>query len=100
MIKKANLAHVRYDYNLSPQAEDQEIYILATKETRIIVTQDEGFKKQIKLKGAGILVIPPYLDSSQIDETLTKFISGKDPKDFLGKATKINWADRNYCFKS
>lgn len=83
------MAHVRYNYNLSPQAEDQEIYILATKDERIIITQDEGFKKQIKLKGTGILVIPPYLDSSQIDEILTKFISGKNPEDFLGKATKI-----------
>lgn len=60
------------------------------KEDRIIITQDEGFKKQIKPKGTGILVIPPYLDSSQIDEILTKFISAKDPEDFLGKTTKIN----------
>ncbi len=90
MAKKANLAHVRYNYNLSPRAEDQEIYVLATKDKRIIITQDEGFKKQIKSKGAGILVIPPYLDSHQIDEILIKFISGKDPEDFLGKTTKIN----------
>lgn len=70
LTKKANLAHVRYNYDLSPQAEDQEIYVIAAK-------------------GAGILVIPPYLDSNQIDEILTKFIAGKDPKDFIGKATKI-----------
>lgn len=89
LIKKANLAHIRYNYDFSPQAEDKEIYLLATKEKRIIITQDEGFKKQIKPKGTGILVIHPYLDSSQIDKILTKFISGKNPQDFIGKSTKI-----------
>lgn len=62
---------------------------MASQENRIIITQDEGFKKQIKPKGAGILIIPPYLDSNQIDRVLSKFISGRNPKDHKGKTTKV-----------
>ena len=86
---KANLKHIRHDYNLSPQAEDESIYVIASKEKKIIVTQDDGFRKQINKKGAGILIIPYYLTNEAIDEILCEFISGKNPDDFLGKATKI-----------
>ena len=86
---KANLKHVRHDYNLSRQAEDESIYVIASKENRIIVTQDDGFRKQVNKKGAGILIIPPYLTNEQIDGVLCDFIFGKNPDDFLGKATRI-----------
>lgn len=69
--------------------EDSQIYNLASKEDRIIITQDNDFKKWVKQKGAGALIIPPYLSSSEIDNLLVDFISGKDPEDFKGKATKI-----------
>lgn len=62
---------------------------MATIEKRIVVTQDNDFKRYKKIKSAGVLIIPPYLTTGQIDELLTDFISGKDPEDFKGKATKI-----------
>ena len=86
---KANLKHVRHDYNLSRQAEDESIYVIASKENRIIVTQDNGFRKQVNKKGAGIFIIPPYLTDDEIDDILFNFISGKNPDDFFGKAKKI-----------
>ena len=77
------------DYKLSREAEDEEIYKLATQEDRIIVTQDRRFNKQLKIHGTGIIVIPSYLTNQEIDILLTDFISDKNPEDFLGKATKI-----------
>jgi len=86
---KANIKHVRHDYNLSRQTEDKDIYIIATKEKRIIITQDDGFRKQTHRKGAGVFIIPSYLTNDEIDLIVIAFISGKNPDNFLGKATKI-----------
>ncbi len=89
LCKKANTAHTRHTYNLSAQAEDEQIYTLATAEKRIIVTQDADFKKWFKKKGAGVFMLPSYLTTSEIDSLLSNFILGKDPKDYLGKITKL-----------
>lgn len=62
---------------------------MATLDKRIIITQDNDFKKWVKPKGAGVFIIPSYLSNNQIDIKLSEFISGKDPGDFLGKSTKI-----------
>lgn len=90
LTKKANLAHARHTYNISPQAEDKDIYQLAVKENRFVVTINyEDFKKLVKKDKAGIIGIPPYLSNEQIDKILTDFISEKDPEDYKGKAIKI-----------
>ena len=89
LIRKASIKHVRLDYRLPRQTDDEDIYNLATLEDRIIVTQDKRFDKQITIKGTGIIVIPSYLTNEEIDILLSDFISGKDPKDYKGKATKI-----------
>lgn len=89
LIKKANVKHVRHDYNLPRETEDEDIYNLATRENRIIVTQDQRFGKQLKIKGTGILIIPAYLFNEEIDILLSEFISDKNPEILKGKATKI-----------
>lgn len=86
---KASIKHVRHDYSLSRQTEDKDIYVIATKENRIIITQDDGFRKQIRKKGTGVFIIPSYLTNDEIDSVIVAYISGKNPDDFLGKATKI-----------
>lgn len=86
---KANIKHVRHDYNLSRQTEDKDIYVIATKENRIIITQDDGFRKQTHRKGTGVFIIPSYLTNNEIDLVVVEFISGKNPDDFLGKAIRI-----------
>lgn len=74
---------------LSRQAEDETIYTLTTQEKRIIITQDEKFRKQIKNKGTGIIVIPSYLTNEEIGILVTLFIASKDSDSFIGKAVKI-----------
>lgn len=86
---KANLKHVRHDYSLSRQAEDKDIYQLATKERRLVITIDNDFTRLVKSKQAGILLINPYLSNKEIDRTLSDFISGKNPDDCLGKTIKV-----------
>jgi len=43
----------------------------------------------VKKGKPGIIGIPPYLSNDQIDELLTKFVSGKNPEDFIGKAVRL-----------
>lgn len=83
------MKHVRHDFNLGRETEDDEIYNFVTKEKRIIITHDKGFRKQLKLNGTGILVIPSYLSNKEIGELLCDFISLKNPNNFIGKETKL-----------
>lgn len=88
--KKANLAHAVHDLGLSIQAEDKEIYQKATEEDRFVLTINfKDFKKLVKEGKSGILGIESQLSNQEIDKKVTAFISGKDPKDYSGKATKI-----------
>lgn len=89
LSKKANLAHVRHTYRLSPTTEDKDIYQLATQEKRFVITMDRDFKRLVKPGSAGVIFIPPYLSTEQIDEALVKFISGKTPDVLLGKSVRI-----------
>ncbi len=88
--KKANLAHAVYDLNLSTQAEDEEIYQKATEENRLVLTINfKDFKKLIKKNRTGIFGIESQLSNEKIDSKVTNFISGKNPDEFWGKATKV-----------
>lgn len=88
--KKANIAHVVHDCGSSFQAEDDEIYQKAIEENRFVLTINfKDFKKMVKKGRSGIIGIESQLSNKEIDELVTKFISNKDPEDFIGKATKI-----------
>lgn len=90
LSKKANIAHVVHTYNFSPQANDEEIYNLAVREERFVVTINyKDFKKLVKENKSGIIAIPSELSNKIIDKLISEFISGKDPNDYWGKATKI-----------
>lgn len=78
------------DYHLSPQAEDEEIYRKAIDRNRIVLTINfNDFKKLVKKDKPGIIGIESQLSNEKIDLKVTKFISGKKPEDFIGKAVKI-----------
>lgn len=62
---------------------------IAVNKNRIVITQDDGFRKWVKRNKAGIFIIPSYLSNKQIDLLLTNFISGKDPEEFNGKIVKL-----------
>lgn len=89
LIKKASVKHIRHDFRLAPETEDQAIYQLASQEDMIIVTLDLGFRKITNKKGAGVFILNSGLSNEQIDTILSDFISGENPQDYKGKATKI-----------
>lgn len=89
--KKANLAHAVHDCKLFPQAEDEEIYQKAVIKDRFVLTINfKDFKKLVKIGKPGIIGIESQLSNDEIDKIVTKFLSDKDPKDFIGKATRID----------
>ena len=75
---------------MSPQAEDQEIYARAVQENCFVLTINfKDFKKLVKAGKPGIFGIEAQLSNEEIDSLVTQFISGKDPKNYMGKAVKI-----------
>ncbi|MBI3290080.1 DUF5615 family PIN-like protein [Candidatus Microgenomates bacterium] len=88
--KKANLAHIVHDLGLHPQSEDQEIYQKAIAENRFVLTINfKDFKKLVKNGKPGVFGIESQLSNEDIDKEVSSFLSGKNPDDFIGKATKI-----------
>lgn len=87
--KKASIKHIRHDFNLAPQTEDKDIYNLAVRKGMFVVTIDHDFKKFVQKDCPGVLVLNSGLTNLEIDNALSSFIHGKNPKDFYGKATKI-----------
>ncbi len=91
LYKKANVTHVVFDYNLPPQCSDEEIYQLAVKEDRFVVTINyQDFKKLIKKGKPGIIALPSELSNQEIDQLLCQFLSMKNPADYAGFAVKVN----------
>jgi len=90
LCKKAHLLHAVQGFKMSPQAEDQEIYARAVQENCFVLTINfKDFKKLVKAGKPGIFGIEAQLSNEEIDSLVTQFISGKDPKNYLGKAVKI-----------
>ena len=90
LSKKSNLAHVVFDYHRSYQAEDKDIYELAIRENRFVITINfKDFRKLVKKDKPGIIGIESQLTNEEIDKKITLFIHDKDPKDYTGKAIKI-----------
>lgn len=89
LSKKASVKHIRHDFNLSPETEDEEIYKLASQMGMFVVTLDLGFKKLVKRNAAGVCMLNSGMSNEEIDTKLLNFISGKNPNDYRGKAVKI-----------
>lgn len=88
--KKAVVKHVRHDFDLPRQAEDIEIYNLAVKKNLFVVTMNlKHFKKLVRKDHPGVLSLDSGLSNEEMDQTLSKFVSGKNPLDFYGKAVKL-----------
>lgn len=91
LYKKSVLKHIRHDFNLSPQTEDEEIYKLAKKEKMFVVTMNyKDFKRLAKAgDSSGAISLDSGLSNEQIDKLLVEFIRGKNPEDYWGKVIKI-----------
>lgn len=86
--------HIRHDFNLSPQTEDEVIYNVASQENMFVATLGLGFRKLVRKNAAGILVLNSGLSNDAIDQILTSFVSGKNPEDYKGKSTKLKTEKR------
>lgn len=90
LSKRAKLFHCVYDFGLSRQASDEDIYQKAYENNCFVLTVNfDDFKKLIKDKNPGILGIESQLTTANMDKKVSEFLKGKNPDDFLGKATKI-----------
>lgn len=82
--------HVRHNFNLSPQAEDKDIYNLAVKNRMFVVTMDYDFKKFVRKGCPGAFLLHAGLTNLEIDTAILNFIHGKNPEDYYGKIIKIS----------
>ena len=90
LSKRAKLFHCVYDFGLSRQAEDEEIYQKAYENNCFVLTVNfNDFKKLVKEKGPGIFGIESQLTTARMDQVVAEFLKGKDSQDYKGKATKI-----------
>lgn len=90
LFNKAKLVHVVHDLGLSRQAEDEDIYQKAIETNCFVLTINfKHFKKFVINGKPGVIGINSQLSNNEIDLIVAKFISGKNPDDFWGKATKI-----------
>lgn len=88
--KKAKLIHPVHDLGLSTQAADKDIYQKAIESKCFVLTINfKDFRRFVKHGKPGVIGINSQLSNENIDKLVTEFISGKNPDDFLGKATKI-----------
>lgn len=88
--KRAKLFHSVYDFGLSREAEDLEIYQKAYQENCFVLTINfKDFKKLVKKNGPGIFGVESQLTTARMDSIVYEFLAGKNPKDFLGKAIKL-----------
>lgn len=49
----------------------------------------KDFRKFVRVGKPGVLSLVSGLTNEQIDTVLSEFISGKNPDDFWGKATRV-----------
>lgn len=91
LSKQAKLLHCVYSFKLSPQAEDEDIYQKAYENNCFVLTINfSDFRKLIKKNGLGVFGIESQLTTIKMDSIVAEFLKGKNPNDFIGKATKIN----------
>lgn len=90
LSKRAKLFHCVYNFGLSRQASDEDIYQKAYENNCFVLTVNfDDFKKLVKEKGPGILGIESQLTTVKMDRKVAEFLRGKNLDDFWGKATKI-----------
>lgn len=88
--KKANVAHIVHDLNLSYQAEDKDIYQKAVETDRFVVTINFNDFTKLVVKGKpGIIGIPSQLTNTEIDILLTEFVTSNTVASCTGKAIKV-----------
>lgn len=90
LSKRAKLFHCVYDFGLSRQAEDEDIYQKAYENNCFVLTINfNDFKKLVKENGPGVFGVESQLTTAKMDSIVAEFLKGKNPEDYKGKAIKI-----------
>lgn len=85
-----SVEHIKHDLN-SPGIKDKEVYEIAVRQKRIIVTYNtRDFKNLAKLnKNSGVIGVGQRLTPEQLDTKLNSLLSKKPTKSFYGKYTPL-----------
>ena len=85
-----NLKHIKLDLNKSG-IKDEEVYEIACKQKRIIVTSNQkDFKKLASWSSdSGVIGITQKLTPEQLDNRLNSLLSKSTEKAFYGKYTPL-----------
>src|SRR3989344_6424923 len=83
-----NIRHIKHDFNKAG-IEDRQIYEIAIKQKRIIVTYNvRDFRKLAKLsRHTGVIGVSQGLTPEQLDAKLSALLSKSSEKSFYGKYT-------------
>lgn len=86
-----NLKHIKHDLNKGG-IPDKEVYEIASKEKRIIVTYNvDDFKKlATQSKDTGVIGVTQGLSPDQLDAKLNSLLSRGSMKTFYGKYTPLS----------
>ncbi|MBI4096928.1 MAG: DUF5615 family PIN-like protein [Candidatus Levybacteria bacterium] len=86
-----NIKHIKHDLKRGG-VRDKEIYEIAIKQRRIIVTYNiRDFKKLARLnKNAGVIGVGQNFTPEQLDIKLNSLLSRSSEKAFYGKYTPLN----------
>ena|SRR3989344_6230759 len=89
--RRFDLKHVGVDLNLEGLS-DPEVYALARKENRLVVTRNIKDFRELALTSndTGVIGISPNLIFEQIDKKLTALLNKSTKKSLFGKLTTIS----------
>ena len=88
-----DVKHIRDDLN-SGGLPDQQVYDLARKQKRLLVTYNIKHFKDLATRSqeSGVIGIPPHLRLHQVDTKLSVLLISRSEKALLGKYTALSEA--------
>ena len=86
-----NIKHIKHDLNKGG-IKDEEVYEIARKQKRIIITYNIGDFKRLakKSKDTGIIGITQGITPEELDKRLNSLLSKSSEKSFYGKYTSLS----------
>lgn len=85
-----NVKHIKNDLDFGGLG-DEEVYKIASKQNRILVTFNiKDFRLILNKEGSSIIAVSTRLSTEQIDIKLCSFLREIQPSQFLGKIIRIS----------
>ncbi len=94
--RRFNVKHVGADLNLAGLS-DPEVYALARKENRLVVTRNIKHFKELAQTSSdtGVIGVSQNLTFAQVDKKLTALLNKSTKKSLFGKLTVISGEGEN-----